>query len=291
MDPDQRRSCEFPARRSRSRTSRKNGGPSSPARTGLSARRHRLPRPSRDHRSGSTGSTSSYCGPTTARRRASPSPKPATRAGFGGNPEFAPDAYRLSYSRWSRRSTVYDYHPGREPARNAQGPGDPLGLRRLAYAHRAADGAGARRQAGPGVGRLPKGFEKDGKGKLFLYAYGAYGIAIPPGFSTSRISLLDRGWAYAIAHIRGGDDLGYNWFLDGKLTKRNNSFNDFVDVAKGLIAEGFTKRRPDRDQRRLGRRRADGRGRQSATRICGARSSPTCPSSTCSTPCSTTRCR
>ena len=81
-----------------------------------------------------------------------------------------------------------------------------------------------------------KGFEKDGAGKLFLYAYGAYGHAIPPVFNSNRISLLDRGWACAIAHIRGGDDLGYKWFLDGKLTKRTNTFNDFVDVAKGLIA-------------------------------------------------------
>ena len=58
-------------------------------------------------------------------------------------------------------------------------------------------------------------------------------------FSTNRLSLLDRGLAYAIAHIRGGDDLGYQWFLDGKLEKRTNTFNDFVDVAKGLIARGL----------------------------------------------------
>ena len=62
-----------------------------------------------------------------------------------------------------------------------------------------------------------KGFEKDGAGKLFLYGYGAYGHAIPPAFNSNRISLLDRGWACAIAHVRGGDDLGYGWFLDGKL--------------------------------------------------------------------------
>jgi len=79
----------------------------------------------------------------------------------------------------------------------------------------------------------------DGSGKLFIYAYGAYGIAIPPAFSTSRLSLVDRGFAYAIAHIRGGDDLGYQWFLDGKLTKRTNTFNDFVDVTRGLIAKGY----------------------------------------------------
>ena len=136
-----------------------------------------------------------------------------------------------------------------------------------------------------------EGFEKNGEGKLFLYAYGAYGIAIPPVFNSNRISLLDRGWACAIAHIRGGDDLGYKWFLDGKLTKRTNTFNDFVDVAKGLVAAKFTQRRADRDQRRLGGRRADGRGGQLATPSCGARWSPTCRSSMCSTRCSTTRFR
>jgi oligopeptidase B len=85
-----------------------------------------------------------------------------------------------------------------------------------------------------------KGFEKNGQAPLYLYAYGAYGYAIPPGFSTNRFSLIDRGYAFAIAHIRGGDDLGYGWFLDGKLTKRTNTFNDFVDVAKGLAEHGFT---------------------------------------------------
>jgi len=86
----------------------------------------------------------------------------------------------------------------------------------------------------------PKDFPKDGSAPLFLYAYGAYGYAIPPGFSTGRLSLLDRGFAYAIAHIRGGDDLGQQWYLDGKLEKRENTFNDFVDVAKGLIGQGWT---------------------------------------------------
>ncbi len=70
-------------------------------------------------------------------------------------------------------------------------------------------------------------------GPLHLYAYGAYGYAVPPGFSSSRLSLIDRGMSYAIAHIRGGDDLGRNWYLQGKLNERTNTFNDFVDVAKG----------------------------------------------------------
>ncbi|OYW50567.1 MAG: S9 family peptidase [Novosphingobium sp. 28-62-57] len=78
-------------------------------------------------------------------------------------------------------------------------------------------------------------------GPLHLYGYGAYGIAIGPGFSTTRLSLVDRGFAYAIAHIRGGDDLGRAWYKAGKLEARTNTFNDFVDVAKGLIERGFTQ--------------------------------------------------
>ena len=85
-----------------------------------------------------------------------------------------------------------------------------------------------------------KDFPLDGSRPLYLYGYGAYGIAIPPGFSTGRISLVDRGFAFAIAHIRGGDDLGQQWQLDGKLTKRWNAFTDFIDVAKGLIGLGYT---------------------------------------------------
>ena len=83
-------------------------------------------------------------------------------------------------------------------------------------------------------------FPLDGSRPLYLYGYGAYGIAIPPGFSTGRISLVDRGFAFAIAHIRGGDDLGQQWQLDGKLTKRWNAFTDFIDVAQGLIGLGYT---------------------------------------------------
>ena len=98
-------------------------------------------------------------------------------------------------------------------------------------------------------GRVPvsvvyrRDFPRNGSGRLFLYGYGAYGIAIPPGFSTGRLSLLDRGFAYAIAHIRGGDDIGYRWYLDGKLEKRTNTFNDFVDVARGLVDARLRQRR------------------------------------------------
>ena len=80
----------------------------------------------------------------------------------------------------------------------------------------------------------------DGSAPLLLYGYGAYGHAIPAAFSTNRLSLVDRGFVYAIAHIRGGSDCGYGWYLDGKLDKKTNTFADFIAAAEHLIAEGYT---------------------------------------------------
>src|SRR5688572_21057332 len=162
-------------------------------------------------------------------------------AGFAGNPEFAPAAYRLVYSSMVTPQTVYAYHPGSRELETLKVQEIPSGYDPSKYRTErlmlpARDG----KQIPVSV-VYPAGFETNGEGRLFLYAYGAYGMAIPPSFGTARISLLDRGWAYGIAHIRGGDDLGYDWFLQGKLENRTNTFNDFVDAAKGLIAEKFTK--------------------------------------------------
>ncbi|NUY80011.1 S9 family peptidase [Flavobacterium sp. MAH-1] len=81
---------------------------------------------------------------------------------------------------------------------------------------------------------------KDGSNPLLQYAYGSYGASMDPYFSSTRLSLLDRGFIYAIAHIRGGEDLGRQWYEDGKLLKKKNTFTDFIDVSKFLIAEGYT---------------------------------------------------
>ena len=75
---------------------------------------------------------------------------------------------------------------------------------------------------------------------LLQYAYGSYGYNIDPGFSTSRLSLLDRGFVFAIAHIRGSETLGRQWYTDGKFLKKKNTFYDFIDCSKFLIAEGYT---------------------------------------------------
>ena len=84
-----------------------------------------------------------------------------------------------------------------------------------------------------------KGFRKDGSAALLQYAYGSYGISSDPGFSVSVISLLDRGMVYAIAHVRGGQEMGRRWYEDGKLLHKNNTFTDFIDVTDFLVHEGY----------------------------------------------------
>lgn len=85
-----------------------------------------------------------------------------------------------------------------------------------------------------------KGLQKNGKNPLLLYAYGSYGITMDTYFSSTRLSLLDRGFVYAIAHIRGGEDLGRQWYEDGKLLKKKNTFTDFIDCSKFVINEKYT---------------------------------------------------
>ena len=167
-------------------------------------------------------------------------PEASYTAGFGSNPEYDPPAYRLHYASMVTPQTVFDYDPAARALTTLKVQEIPSGFDPSLYATErlmvpARDG-----KTIPVSVLYRKGFPRDGSGKLFLYAYGAYGHAIPPGFSTVRLSMVDRGWAYAIAHIRGGDDLGYDWYLQGKAEQRWNTFHDFSDAAKGLIAEGLT---------------------------------------------------
>ena len=168
-------------------------------------------------------------------------PEASYAAGLGSNAEYAVAKLRLSYQSMVTPPTVYDYHLATGRLETLKVQEIPSGYDASRYATErltitARDGTKV-----PVSIVYTRGFAKDGSGPLHLYGYGAYGLAIPPGFSTNRLSLLDRGFAYAIAHIRGGDDLGYRWYLDGKLEKRTNTFNDFVDVAKGLIEAGYAR--------------------------------------------------
>ncbi|WP_293874053.1 MULTISPECIES: S9 family peptidase [unclassified Sphingomonas] len=167
-------------------------------------------------------------------------PEASYAAGLGDNPEYAVDTLRLGYESMVTPGTVYDYDVATGDLTVLKVQEIPAGYDAAGYATErlritARDGTEV-----PVSIVYPAGFRRDGSQPVFLYAYGAYGYAIPPGFSTGRLSLLDRGFAYAIAHIRGGDDLGQQWYHDGKLAKRTNTFNDFVDVAKGLIDGGWT---------------------------------------------------
>ncbi|MFV0623958.1 S9 family peptidase [Sphingomonas sp. ac-8] len=167
-------------------------------------------------------------------------PEASYVVGLGDNPEYAVTTLRLGYESMVTPGTVIEYDVATAEQRVLKVQTIPSGYDAAKYATErlkivARDGTQV-----PVSVVYPNGFPRDGTGKLYLYAYGAYGYAVPPGFSTSRMSFLDRGVAFAIAHIRGGDDLGQQWYLDGKLEKRTNTFNDFVDVAKGLIDHGFT---------------------------------------------------
>ena len=184
-----------------------------------------------------------YDGATPPQRIAFP--EPSYDAGLGNNPEYAMDVLRLGYESMVTPGTEYDYDVATGSLTTLKVQEIPSGYDAAQYRTErlkivARDGTQVPVSIVYELGADGAGFPKDGSRPLYLYAYGAYGYAIPPGFSTGRLSLLDRGFAYAIAHIRGGDDLGQQWYLDGKLEKRANTFNDFVDVAKGLIAQGWT---------------------------------------------------
>src|SRR5262249_51648781 len=85
-----------------------------------------------------------------------------------------------------------------------------------------------------------KGLVRDGSSPLFLYAYGSYGAGLPATFSSERLSLLDRGMTFVIAHVRGGNELGENWREQGSLMNKKNTFYDFIDCAQYLVDEKWT---------------------------------------------------
>ncbi len=167
-------------------------------------------------------------------------PETSYSAGLDENPEYDVTSLRLSYESMVSPALIEDYDVATGARVTLKVQQIPTGYDKTKYATERLEIAARDGTKIPVSVVYPAGFPKDGSRPLYLYGYGAYGIAIPPGFSTGRLSLLDRGFAFAIAHIRGGDDLGQQWQLDGKLEKRWNAFTDFVDVAKGLCEAGFS---------------------------------------------------
>ncbi|WP_315742661.1 MULTISPECIES: S9 family peptidase [unclassified Bradyrhizobium] len=157
-----------------------------------------------------------------------------------GSYEFDTTTLRFSYSSMTTPSEVYDYDMvtrtktlrKRQEIPSGHNPADYVTTRIMAKAH---DGAEV-----PISLLRRRDFVQDGKAPLLLYGYGSYGHAIPASFNVNRLSLVDRGFVYAIAHIRGGTDKGWGWYLDGKREKKPNSFEDFISCARALIAANYT---------------------------------------------------
>ena len=168
-------------------------------------------------------------------------PEPAYSLDLGTNPTYDTDTLRIAYTSMVNPHTVYDYNW-------RQGKLTSLKVQEIPGGYDAGDYVSERLQVTARDGSLVpmslvrhKDTPVNGSAPVYLYGYGAYGHAIPPSFSSNVISLLQRGFSFAIAHIRGGDDLGYHWYTSGKLAQRTNTFNDFVDCARHLIASGHTQ--------------------------------------------------
>lgn len=166
-------------------------------------------------------------------------PEEAYRARLGNNPEFEIEALRINYESMVTPDTVFDYDFAQRKLVPRKVQEIPSGYEADKYTTerlwaRARDGVEV-----PISIVYRKDFPRDGSGRLHLYGYGAYGSGRPPNFSFTRLSLLDRGFAYAIAHVRGGDEMGYHWYEDGKLFNRTNAFHDFIDVAEHLIGARY----------------------------------------------------
>jgi oligopeptidase B len=170
------------------------------------------------------------------------SDEPAYSMSISTNPELATEILRYTYSSLTTPATVYDYNMRtreqilmkRDPV---LGNFDPSNYRTEFLFVAARDGA-----------QIPVslvyrvGTALDGSAPLLQYAYGAYGLSMDPGFSSSRLCLLDRGFLYAIAHVRGGQEMGRAWYDGGRLMHKMNSFTDFIDVTRHLVAHGYAAR-------------------------------------------------
>ncbi|MDR0437849.1 MAG: S9 family peptidase [Bacteroidales bacterium] len=168
-------------------------------------------------------------------------PEEVYNTGIGYNPDFYATQLRYGYNSMTTPRTAYEYNlktretivlKQQEVLDKNFKPENYESKRLWAVSH---DGE-----------RVPismvyrKGLQKNGQNPTLLYGYGSYGISIDPNFSSARLSLLDRGFVYAIAHIRGGEEMGRKWYEDAKFCKKKNTFLDFIACAKTLIQEKFT---------------------------------------------------
>ncbi|HWH61901.1 MAG TPA: S9 family peptidase, partial [Ginsengibacter sp.] len=163
-------------------------------------------------------------------------------ASLNNNPEYNTDTVRYNYTSLTTPASVYDYNMINKDKKLMK-------QQEVLGGYNAADYITERLYAtGKDGTKIPislvykKGFVKDGKAPLLLYAYGSYGYSMDAGFNSSRLSLLDRGFVYAIAHIRGGQEMGRYWYEDGKMMKKKNTFTDFIDCGEYLVKEKYTSK-------------------------------------------------
>jgi oligopeptidase B len=171
-----------------------------------------------------------------------PMPEASYSITYEQNPEFAGRIFRFGYSSLITPDSVIDYDM-------SNGSWVAVKQRVIPSGYDASQYETERQFAtAPDGKQVPislvycKGRERNGKNPLLLNGYGSYGFSQDPNFSSNRLSLMDRGFIFAIAHIRGGSDLGRSWYEDGKLLKKKNTFTDFIACAEHLIANGYTCR-------------------------------------------------
>lgn len=166
-------------------------------------------------------------------------PESLFTADLGVNPEFDQAFIRLSYESMITPGTVFDYDLTKRELITRKVQKIPSGYDKSQYETKRIMAPVRDGVMVPVSLVYKKGFKQDGSHPMWLYGYGAYAATIEPSFSSGLLSALDRGFVYAIAHIRGGAMMSYQWYLDGKLKKRTNTFNDFIDVARHLITEKY----------------------------------------------------
>jgi len=160
---------------------------------------------------------------------------------LSNNPEYDTPTLRYSYASMITPNSTYDFNFKTRKSELLKQQEIPSGYDKSMYETRrvwatARDGAKV-----PVSIVMKKGTKLDGKSPMLLYAYGSYGYSMTPNFSTARLSLVDRGMIYAIAHIRGGSELGEKWRQEGRMFKKLNTFHDFIDSAKWLVANKYTR--------------------------------------------------
>ncbi len=163
-------------------------------------------------------------------------------ANFGSNPDYTSTTLRYGYTSLTTPNSTYDYNLVTHDKKLMKQQEIIGGYDASQYVSERLYATAIDGTKVPISLVYKKGFIKNGKAPLLLYSYGSYGSSSDAGFSSTSLSLLDRGFVFAIAHIRGGQEMGRQWYEDGKMMKKKNTFTDFIDCGKFLITENYTSK-------------------------------------------------